>query len=65
MLTGTLPVTAISVTEAAHLAGVSRRTAYRMVADGSWPSVRIRSRVVVPLVGLQQWIETNTTGGAR
>ena len=33
---------------AAEYVGVSRYTAYRAVASGEWPSVRVGRRIVVP-----------------
>lgn len=38
-----------SVLQAGAKLGVSRATAYRMVASGELPSLRLRGRVVVPI----------------
>ena len=45
---------AVSVTEAGRLLGISRNTAYTLVASGEIPSVRIGGMFRVPLAGLQR-----------
>ncbi len=45
-----------SVTEAATILGISRTTAYECVRTGELPSLRLRGRIVVPVVALQALI---------
>ena len=45
-----------SVTEAANILGISRTTAYECVRTGELPSLRLRGRIVVPVVALQALI---------
>ena len=47
-----------SVTEAANILGISRTTAYECVRTGELPSLRLRGRIVVPVVALQALIAT-------
>ena len=47
----------VSVTEAAHILGISRTTAYEAVRDGSMRSIRIRRRIVVPRSWLDEVLE--------
>lgn len=43
-----------AVRHAAKVLGVSRMTIYRLIEDGQFPAVRIRSRLVVPIAVLDQ-----------
>jgi len=43
----------ITVAEVADVLGLSRRSAYRGVEDGSIPSVRIAGRIYVPVPRLR------------
>lgn len=45
-----------SVTEAATILGISRTTAYECVRTGELPSLRLRGRIVVPVVALEALI---------
>jgi excisionase family DNA binding protein len=45
-----------SVTEAAAILGISRTTAYECVRTGELPSLRLRGRIVVPVVALEALI---------
>lgn len=47
----------LRVAEAAEIAGISRSLAYRLVQDGTWPSVRVGSSIRVPVAALKKWIE--------
>lgn len=47
---------AISVPEAGRRLGISRAHAYRLVARGEMPSVRLGHRTVVPLVALRSML---------
>jgi excisionase family DNA binding protein len=44
------------VTEAAAILGISRTTAYECVRTGELPSLRLRGRIVVPVVALEALI---------
>jgi len=46
----------LSVPEAARLLGVSRNLAYELVREGRLPHVRLGRRVLIPRVGLEQWL---------
>lgn len=48
--------------EAAQYLGVSRSTVYREVAAGRLPSIRIRTRLLIPEFALDRWIEAQVTG---
>ncbi|HJP67016.1 MAG TPA: helix-turn-helix domain-containing protein [Actinomycetota bacterium] len=57
----------LSVEEAAIALGISRSHAWRMVSNGTLPSVRIGHRVLVPVPDLQESIaraRSRTTGQA-
>ena len=45
-----------SVTEAANILGISRTTAYECVRTGELPSLRLRGRIVVPVIALEALI---------
>ncbi len=54
------------VADAAKILGVSRATAYRLVASGELASVRMgvaKTIVRVPRAALMRYIECNTSGG--
>ena len=44
----------LTVTEAGNLLGVSRSTAYELVRTGELESIKLRRRVVVPVVALAE-----------
>lgn len=52
----------LSVAEVAKRASISRSMAYKEVASGNIPSVRIGTAVRVPEQALARWIEANTRG---
>lgn len=55
---------AVTVEEAARRLGLSRGTAYRAVADGTLPSIRIGKRkLIVPLRALDEFLAS--AGQAR
>jgi excisionase family DNA binding protein len=55
---------AYRVTEAGDLVGVSRTTAYQLVASGDWPTIRIGRAVRVTADGLREWVRRNALRAA-
>jgi excisionase family DNA binding protein len=53
-----------SVAEAAAMFGLSAMTLYRAIADGEFPAVKIRGRVIVPAKAVESMIEAATADGA-
>ena len=47
----------------AQRASISLAMAYKLIASGMLPSIRMGRSVRVPRAALERWIETNTTGG--
>jgi excisionase family DNA binding protein len=47
----------LSVEHAAHLIGISRSTAYRLVQDGELPAIRVGRRVLILKKPLMQMLE--------
>lgn len=70
-ITSTIPVASpipalLHVSDAAKILGISRATAYRLVASGELQSVRMgatKTIVRVPRAALVRYIERNTFGG--
>ncbi|MDQ0379058.1 helix-turn-helix domain-containing protein [Amycolatopsis thermophila] len=53
-----------TVREAARLLRVGPSTLYRIIRDGDFPAVRLRSRYIIPAVALDRLIaEVDATGG--
>lgn len=53
-----------TVREAAKLLRVGPSTLYRIIRDGDFPAVRLRSRYVIPAVALERLVaEVDATGG--
>lgn len=53
-----------TVREAAKLLRVGPSTLYRIIRDGDFPAVRLRSRYVIPAVALDRLVaEVDQTGG--
>jgi excisionase family DNA binding protein len=48
-----------TVTEAARILGVSRRTVYRLIEDGSVEAVRVRATLRIARDDLEDYIKTN------
>lgn len=46
-----------SVTEVARIFGMSPMTVYRAIAAGEFPAVRIRGRLIVPAMAIQEMVE--------
>lgn len=53
---------AVSVAEAARMCGVSRPTLSRWTNIPDFPSIRIGGRVLIPLAGLEKWLDTHAAG---
>ena len=49
---------------AAKLLGISLSSAYELMHEASFPTLRVGSRIVVPKEKFRQWVEAQT-GGAR
>lgn len=52
-----------SVAEVAVIFGLSSMTLYRAIADGAFPAVRIRGRLIVPVRAVEEMIEAATERG--
>lgn len=52
-----------SVAEAAAMFGLSAMTLYRAIADGEFPAVKIRGRVIVPAKAVESMIDAATSDG--
>lgn len=52
----------LSVADAARILGISRPTAYRLIADRELPAIRLRGTIRVPAAALERWLseQTNT-----
>ena len=48
----------------AQVLGVSISSAYELMHEASFPTLRVGSRIVVPKEKFRQWVEAQT-GGAR
>ena len=48
----------------AQTLGVGRATAYELMNEKGFPSIRVGSRIVVPKEKFRQWVE-HQTGGAK
>ena len=48
----------------AKLLGISLSSAYELMHEASFPTLRVGSRIVVPKEKFRQWVEAQT-GGAR
>lgn len=56
---------AVSLEEAAELVGISRATFYKLLSAGEAPpTALIGRRRVVPLAGLQAWLDRATVGAS-
>ena len=47
----------INVNELAKLLGISIPTAYRLANDPTFPSIKIGTRVLIPIDELEEWIK--------
>ena len=53
----------LTVTEAAHVLGISRSTAYELVHAGTLPALRLGRRIVVPTRALEQLLDSPISPG--
>jgi excisionase family DNA binding protein len=44
--------------------GLSSMTVYRAIADGAFPAIKIRGRVIVPAKAIEEMIEAATADGS-
>jgi len=56
---------AVSVTEAAHLLGISRASIYPRLLSGEIPSVTLGARRLVPVQALKAWLDAQETQGGQ
>lgn len=52
-----------SVEELAAALGISRASAYQLVHDPNFPSIRVGKRILIPVAGLEQWLARGTQPG--
>lgn len=52
----------LSVPEVAAVLGISRAGAYELVRSNGFPSLKIRSRIVVPKEKFIDWVNAQTAG---
>ncbi|PSL08186.1 excisionase family DNA binding protein [Haloactinopolyspora alba] len=50
-----------SVAEVARMFGMSTMTVYRAIADGEFPAVKIRGRLIVPAKALDAMVDAATS----
>lgn len=50
----------VSVADAARLLGIGKTEMYELVARGEFQRVRIGRRVLIPVQGLEEWVEQHT-----
>jgi DNA binding domain, excisionase family len=54
----------ISVPEVAEKLGISRPKAYELVQREGFPKIQIDRRILIPVAGLEKWLEVQAgTGG--
>ena len=54
----------ISVDELAKAFDVSRPTAYQLAHSAGFPAIRIGRRILIPVSGLERWIEEQSSAQA-
>ncbi|GAB6152954.1 hypothetical protein JCM17380_17040 [Desulfosporosinus burensis] len=52
----TIKTLTVTVTEAAKIIGISRGLAYTLVNNGTIPSLKLGSRVLIPIMRLEEFI---------
>ena len=53
----------LNMKQLSDLLGISDASAYELVQDEDFPSLRIGKRIVVPREELRRWISAHTKGG--
>ena len=53
----------LNMKQVASLFGISDSSAYELVQEEDFPSLRIGKRIIVPKEELQKWISIHTKGG--
>mgnify|MGYP004526799091 FL=1 len=57
---------AIDVDELAEALGISKPTAYELCNREDFPAIRVTPRrIIVPVDGLQRWLEEQSGGGKK
>ena len=51
----------MSVQELARQIGISLPKAYELVKEPGFPTIRIGTRILVPVEGFQNWLRTKST----
>lgn len=55
--------TTISVQELSAQMGISLPKAYELVKTPSFPTIRIGTRILIPVDGFKAWLRTKSKGG--
>ena len=55
----------LNADQMSKILGISISSAYELMHETDFPSLRIGSRFVVPKEKFRQWVETQTSGGAK
>ena len=55
----------LNANQLAAALGISRAGAYQLLNTGTFPTLRIGSRMVVPKEKFIQWVEKHTKGGGQ
>ena len=55
----------LNANQLAAALGISRAGAYQLLNTGTFPTLRIGSRMVVPKEKFIQWVEEHAKGGER
>ena len=53
----------LNVKQLAELLGVSDSSVYELIQEDDFPSLRIGTRIVIPMEELRKWITAHTKGG--
>lgn len=57
---------AIDVDELAEALGISKPTAYELCNRADFPAIRVTTRrIIIPVDGLQRWLEEQSGGGKK
>lgn len=54
-----------SVTEAAEALGISKSTMYEFIKIQGFPVIKIGNRRLIPIKGLEEWVERTAAQGIR